>query len=824
MSEQALFGIETEYAFLAESINDRPYTSLHRNIAAELFPLAQKRFASLPGGNNSGLFLGNGARFYLDAGNHPEYCTPECLTPEEGVRWLLSGDRVLADLVDELGKQHPGFRLALFRCNVDYSGNHAVWGCHESYSIESRQQTLAAALIPHLVSRIVITGAGGFDNLEGRDDSTAPTAGRFLISPRVPHFADTAMWAPGSPRALIHNRCEPLSHRRLDRLHLMCGESLCSQLGNYLKLGCTALVIKLAEAGAPELERLTFHDPLGAMDLYAADPSCTTTAPLLDGRDLSAIQVQRFYLEAAEEAAATGSLPEWAPEVCRSWRQVLDQLEQGPEAVETQLDWAIKLSLFRSRSDASEDRNTRQAKLAEIDTRFGQIGLESIFGKLEAAGALDHQIGNLGSIEAAMTAPPPGGRAQARGHAIAELSTSHGEGSADWDRVMDNAGHRVLDLSDPFNPAPEWRPRRRRSSASRASLSDFHWDNRSEGEAAIQSGYELYVRLELEEAISHFRRAIALFAGEPDECWEAKFWLATSLQDLGRIDQADQIIGSTLAESREFVSPANIAFVYSRYGFTLIDRPAPIRQIERHLRETETICQGFRMGTGSSRCSLLRARLLGARGLHAEAVDAVERAIDQSRVDSASLVPNAYLRVLVRMCVRAGNFERAGEIVSRWNLDELPLGPPKRDRYRRTEAAILHLYKGEPERAYELVAPLVEAGGDRENRYSIHAACILVRAALATDRLPAARAALLRALSWQRTKLGELRFEILAVHLAYLEACKARGEDAAQGELSGVLNPSIANVRRAAKRHARKFDSQLDTNFWSENLARDWRG
>ncbi|MBW2293675.1 MAG: proteasome accessory factor PafA2 family protein [Deltaproteobacteria bacterium] len=299
MSEQALFGIETEYAFLAESINDRPYTSLHRNIAAELFPLAQKRFASLPGGNNSGLFLGNGARFYLDAGNHPEYCTPECLTPEEGVRWLLSGDRVLADLVDELGKQHPGFRLALFRCNVDYSGNHAVWGCHESYSIESRQQTLAAALIPHLVSRIVITGAGGFDNLEGRDDSTAPTAGRFLISPRVPHFADTAMWAPGSPRALIHNRCEPLSHRRLDRLHLMCGESLCSQLGNYLKLGCTALVIKLAEAGAPELERLTFHDPLGAMDLYAADPSCTTTAPLLDGRDLSAIQVQRFYLEAA---------------------------------------------------------------------------------------------------------------------------------------------------------------------------------------------------------------------------------------------------------------------------------------------------------------------------------------------------------------------------------------------------------------------------------------------------------------------------------------------------------------------------------------------
>jgi hypothetical protein len=60
-----------------------------------------------------------------------------------------------------------------------------------------------------------------------------------------------------------------------------------------------------------------------------------------------------------------------------------------------------------------------------------------------------------------MTQAPSGGRAEARGRAIAELASS-GRGSADWDRVLDDGGHRVLDLSDPFESAPTWEPRPRR--------------------------------------------------------------------------------------------------------------------------------------------------------------------------------------------------------------------------------------------------------------------------------------------------------------------------------------------------------------------------
>jgi tetratricopeptide (TPR) repeat protein len=827
MSEPALFGVETEYAFLAERANGGRNSSLHRSIVSELFPMALERLEALPATFGNGLFLANGSRFYLDAGNHPEFCTPECMTPEEYVRWLLAGERILSDLIGEVGKAYPDLRLALFRCNVDYSGSGATWGCHESFSISTDQESLGAALIPHLVSRIVITGAGGFDNLSAeveRNGHAALTTGaRFLISPRVPHFKDTAMWSPGSPRALIHNRRESLSRRGLDRLHLMCGESLCGQLGNYLKLGCTALVIKLAEARPPELESLAFINPLDAMDLYSADPTCTAEAPLRDGRSLTAIQVQRVYLEACEEAAAKELLPEWAPETCRRWRRVLDQLEQGPEAVATQLDWAIKLALFRSRAEVTDSGNIQKAKLAEIDTRFGQIGADSVFGALDASGALDHRIVYLGSVDAAMTHAPTGGRADAGGRAIAELARSS-NGSANWDRVMDDNGHRVLGLSDPFDSTPQWEARSRRPRPRRLSLPEPAWSNQNEGEEAIRHGYQLYCRMQLDEAIRNLHRATALLAGEPDALWEARFWLATCLQDLGRVDEADRIITETLTENRDSISYRHVAFVYSRHGFTLIDRAAPIAQIQSQLSDTEFVYCGFRSDLGSSRFSFLRARLLSIQGRLDEAINTLEIALGQSHADSTALVGTAYTRVLVRLCARAGHFERASEIIDDWDVGRTPTGPASRNRYRRTEAAIFYLYQNQPEAAYELVAPLTEIGGDTENRYSIQAACTLVRAALATDRLSVARGALVRALAWKRTKLGELRFEILSVHLAYLEACGALGEEAAQGELAGILNPSIANSRRALKRHARLLDARLDTNYWSQIDRSNWHG
>ena len=57
----------------------------------------------------------------------------------------------------------PNEQVNLLRCNVDYSGVPSTWGCHESYMHRvANPVAVPPQIVPHLVSRIIYTGAGGF--------------------------------------------------------------------------------------------------------------------------------------------------------------------------------------------------------------------------------------------------------------------------------------------------------------------------------------------------------------------------------------------------------------------------------------------------------------------------------------------------------------------------------------------------------------------------------------------------------------------------------------------------------------------------------------
>ena len=104
MMDETLFGMETELAFSAlrtgmrdpnqETLFEvpRPLDSAVSSAVQDLLVgdfvmLAYEQFCSLRDLQARGVYLGNGSRLYLDAGRHPEFCTPECRSPEELVRW-----------------------------------------------------------------------------------------------------------------------------------------------------------------------------------------------------------------------------------------------------------------------------------------------------------------------------------------------------------------------------------------------------------------------------------------------------------------------------------------------------------------------------------------------------------------------------------------------------------------------------------------------------------------------------------------------------------------------------------------------------------------
>ena len=508
---ERLFGVETEYALTA--IGARGQSLDRAPIAEAVMHLARTTLPCLPDEFSGGMFLQNGARFYVDVGLHPECTTPEVSNPWDAVRYVQAGERLLLCLATAVAAKRRAGQLLLMRCNVDYGGTRSTWGCHESYMHRADPRAMPKQIVPHLVSRLIYTGAGGFDNRSAGVE--------FMLSPRVAHMTSEVSGESTHNRGIFHTKDEPLCRGGYHRLHILCGESLCSELAAWLKLGTTALVVALIEAGLSPGEEVQLRTPVIAMQLFAQDPTCTAVAESPRGKRLSAIDIQRHYLSLAEAHVGDAFMPPWAGEVCRQWRAVLDRLQGGPQSVATTLDWAIKLALFKehvrrrgfvweslplwtevarrlaaalARTPHREQPlaaelvlgnnspvagevtrlaplmranglswncfgpflNLRQ-ELFEIDMRFGQLGDTGIFAALDASGALSHHVAGVDNIEHAIEHPPDVPRAQRRGELIRQLSGEQERYSCDWLGVWDRRLGRIIDLSDPFAVASEWK-------------------------------------------------------------------------------------------------------------------------------------------------------------------------------------------------------------------------------------------------------------------------------------------------------------------------------------------------------------------------------
>ncbi|NLS93558.1 MAG: proteasome accessory factor PafA2 family protein [Planctomycetaceae bacterium] len=498
MSER-LFGIETEYAISPlgdpeRSVGGEGFALRFMNVAAELFP-------HLRGYRSYGMFLTNGGLLYLDCGGHPEIATPEVCNPWDACRYVAAGERIVANVAKELARRDPHLGVFVTRCNVSYGGAASTWACHESYCHRSdpyHPRVLPDLLIPHLVSRVIYTGCGGFDNRS--------RGLKFMISPRVAHLSHVISGESQNNRGIYHNKDESLNGAGYHRLHLLCGESVCSQTSAWLKVAATALVVALIEAGLLRRSIVQLQSPLAAMRRFAEDVTCTARVPVYDGRtEWTAIELQRQYLREAERYVDHPVMPSWAPEACRRWGEILNRLEQGPQHVATILDWGIKYAVYQRFLDqhgiewstlgwwnqvidkASEERRllTRcggsglaktlicafgrrhaefeqlehvlqvRDQLFEIDTRFGELGRQGIFAGMEAAGALEHRVEGVDGIDDAISNPPSSGRACLRGDYVKRLRGT--EAVCDWTGVWDCRRKRFLDLSDPFASRAKWR-------------------------------------------------------------------------------------------------------------------------------------------------------------------------------------------------------------------------------------------------------------------------------------------------------------------------------------------------------------------------------
>jgi len=333
-------GLETEYAFgvlgpHGERLDQAEYIT-------RLMTAARDRLVHLQGFGPNDLYLQTGARLYVDAGMHPEWATPEVSNPWDAVRYLKAANRVLASLIDGLEAGSGVGEVLMGRCNVSY-GNDATWGRHESYSFRGSFSRLAHELIPFLASRVIYHGAGGFTRSPGID---------FTLSPRAFHILRDMSGDSTNNRAIFHTKHESLNNAGIGRVHILCGDSLCSDLGNFVTVGATALVIAAVEGGLLPRGDLHLRNAVEALHRFARDPTCRTEkAPLADGKAVSALEIQRHYCRRIAGHLNSRFMPEWAGEVHARWEQLLERLEHAPESVAYSLDAPMKLKIFKGHAE-----------------------------------------------------------------------------------------------------------------------------------------------------------------------------------------------------------------------------------------------------------------------------------------------------------------------------------------------------------------------------------------------------------------------------------------------------------------------------------------
>src|SRR5881396_246024 len=329
----------------------------------------------------SDLVLSNGARFYNDHA-HPEYSTPECTTLRQIVTQDKAGERILAECARRRNLKLPsGQEVRLYKNNTDFFGHS--YGCHDNYLMrrDVPWDRLVGGVLPFLITRQIFAGAGKM-GIEAEGAAGHP--GTYQISQRADFFSVLVSIDTMNRRPLVNTRDEPHADaNKYRRFHVIIGDSNMSEWATAMKLGTTALVLDLIECGkAPQLE---IAQPIDAAKSISRDQNYDWIIELRDGRKISAIDVQRLYLNAAQKVERAEEERGW---ILREWESVLNDLERDVMLCRDRADWAAKKFLLNELQE-EEKLSWRDPWLQSIDLEYHNLDFErGLYYELVRQGAV----------------------------------------------------------------------------------------------------------------------------------------------------------------------------------------------------------------------------------------------------------------------------------------------------------------------------------------------------------------------------------------------------------------------------------------------------
>jgi proteasome accessory factor A len=182
-------------------------------------------------------------------------------------------------------------------------------------------------------------------------------------------------------------------------------------------------------------------NPVQAIHEVSRDLDLSLEIELIDGRRMTALQLQLEYLELARKYVDREDDTPDNREVIARWDAVLTALGADPGSLAGQLDWVAKLRVLEGYR-ARDGLAWGDPKLRAIDLQYHDVRRDKgLYDRLAASSKVE-RLTTDDEVEHAVMEPPEDTRAFFRGRCISRYPDAIA--AASWDSVILDAGRESL--------------------------------------------------------------------------------------------------------------------------------------------------------------------------------------------------------------------------------------------------------------------------------------------------------------------------------------------------------------------------------------------
>jgi proteasome accessory factor A len=388
--------------------------------------------------------LSNGGCAYIDL-DHVELCLPEVINAFDHVAAWHGMLRNMREALHRANQSRsPNSRIQVLVNNSDGQGNS--YGSHLNFMISRRtfdnifwrKSHYLSFLASFQISNILLTGQAKVGVENGRP--SAP----YQISQRADFFEILQGPQTTFKRPIVNARDETLCGRGLAddpsapaRLHVIFFDSALAHGSALFRVGPMQLILTLLERGLVN-SRLILDDPLDALQSYSHDPSLQASAELINGEQLTLVELQSAYLEEVKRYAAqgvfTGIVPEYE-KIIALWEGAVNNFAKQDlmAAACGGIDWVLKLMAVERSMDQHAGLDWDSPEVKVIDHLYSSLDADGLYWAYESGG-LTRQLVTPERIAYFAQNPPPDTRAWTRAMLL-RRATPGSVFSVDWDTI-----------------------------------------------------------------------------------------------------------------------------------------------------------------------------------------------------------------------------------------------------------------------------------------------------------------------------------------------------------------------------------------------------